>query len=193
MALNTNYTAEVGIAFNDTKLRKQLATLNNKKITLDISVKGGLSGLNKSLKTTNELLAETRRMLKSVQSSTNSLNTENKNLAKSNDKLNTGLDNTSKSAKKAADAFNHTANEGKSFSQLITDITKKVLAFGGVTQAIMMVKQAFTESINIVKEYNETLTDFTKVSDLSGQALDDYTKKLGDVGKEVFRTRKFCA
>ena len=30
-----------------------------------------------------------------------------------------------------------------------------------------------------------------KVSDLEGQALDDYTKKLGELGETVARTRKF--
>lgn len=189
MALNKNYQAEVGISFNDTKLKKQLETLNGKTIKVNVEVKGGLGNLNKALKDTNKLLQETQRSLSNVEKSSKNLDNANKNLEKSTQKVNSGLSVVEKQSKKTADAFNHTANHGKSFSQLITDITKKVLSFGGVTQAILMVKRAFQESIEIVKEYDAAVTDLKKVSDLTGESLDKYTQKLGELGKEVFRTR----
>ena len=38
--------------------------------------------------------------------------------------------------------------------------------------------------------FDDSLTEFKKVSDLSGQALDDYTSKLSDMSAEVARTGK---
>ena len=41
-----------------------------------------------------------------------------------------------------------------------------------------------------VFELDTSLTEFKKVSDLSGSALDSYVDKLSDMGKEVARTGK---
>lgn len=41
-----------------------------------------------------------------------------------------------------------------------------------------------------VKNLDDAQTEFKKVSDLNGQALDDYTTKLSDMGKSVARTGK---
>lgn len=41
-----------------------------------------------------------------------------------------------------------------------------------------------------VKNLDDAQTEFKKVSDLNGQALDNYTTKLSDMGKSVARTGK---
>lgn len=41
-----------------------------------------------------------------------------------------------------------------------------------------------------VYEFDDALTEFKKVSDLNGQALDEYTDKLSKIGKTVGRTGK---
>ena len=41
-----------------------------------------------------------------------------------------------------------------------------------------------------VKNLDDAQTEFKKVSDLNGKALDNYTTKLSDVGKSVARTGK---
>ena len=41
-----------------------------------------------------------------------------------------------------------------------------------------------------VKNLDDAQTEFKKVSDLNGQALDNYTAKLSDMGKSVARTGK---
>lgn len=189
MALNRNYQAEVGVSFNDTKLRKQLETLNGKTIKVNVEVKGGLGNLNKALKDTNQLLKETEKNLRNVTKSSKELDTGVKNLNKSNVTLGGGLDNVTKKTKKAADAFNHTANHGKSFSAMITDIAKKVTAFGSVTDAINTVKRVMGEAVGVTFAYDAALTDFKKVSDLSGESLDTYAEKLEALGKDVYRTR----
>lgn len=194
MALNTNYQAEVGISFNDTKLRKQIETIQGKTISLDFKVKGGLGNLDKALKDTNKLLKETDGLLKSVNKSTGELDKTNIKLEKSTKDVGSGLDNTAKKAKQTSDAFNHTANHGKNFSETILDISKKVLAFGGVTEAIGKVRDAMAEAVQITRDFDDAMVDFKKVSDISGVALEEYAQKLGRLGEDVYRTRKhFCA
>ena len=79
-----------------------------------------------------------------------------------------------------------------SFSQLaksIVSATGKVMLFHTATLAIGLFTDAVRESINVVANFDKELTEFKKVSDLDGQALDDYTKKLGELGEAVARTR----
>ena len=66
---------------------------------------------------------------------------------------------------------------------------KKVVEFGLVTDVIQLFSQVIREAVSAVFELDEAVTEFKKVSDLSGDALDDYTEKLGKMGQEVARTR----
>lgn len=65
----------------------------------------------------------------------------------------------------------------------------KVAAFGVATAAIGAFTGAVSSAIDEVFELDAAVTEFRKVSDLSGEALDDYTDKLADLGAEVARTR----
>ena len=47
---------------------------------------------------------------------------------------------------------------------------------------------AISSMVEQVKELDSAVTEFKKVSDLSGAALDNYVKKLGQMGSEVART-----
>ena len=41
------------------------------------------------------------------------------------------------------------------------------------------------------KDFDDALTEFKKVSDLSGDSLNEYTQQLGELGESVARTRRF--
>ena len=66
----------------------------------------------------------------------------------------------------------------------------KVIKFQIITKIITGFTTACREAVNVVKEFDSALTEFKKVSDLSGDALDSYTQKLGELGSAVARTRK---
>ncbi len=89
--------------------------------------------------------------------------------------------------------FNQTLKESaktaKTWSEEFSDSFQKVLRFGSITAIIGAFSQAFKEAVQTVKEFDDALTEFKKVSDLSGESLDSYTKKLGELGQEVARTR----
>lgn len=77
----------------------------------------------------------------------------------------------------------------KTWGQEFSDSFGKVLRFGTITAIIGAFTKAMYEAVDVVKEFDDAITDLRKVSDLEGQALDDYTKKLGELGETVARTR----
>lgn len=78
----------------------------------------------------------------------------------------------------------------KSLGQSFADTTKKVTQFYTSVSLVSKVQDGIVATAQTVKEFDDTLTDFKKVSDLSGESLVNYTKKLGDLGTEVARTRE---
>lgn len=57
-----------------------------------------------------------------------------------------------------------------------------------VTNVFYQSAAAIRSMINEVKELDEVLTEFKKVSDLAGSSLDSYVKKAGELGTEVAKT-----
>ena len=110
--------------------------------------------------------------------------------------LNKDLKDLDKNSKQATDSAKNLGNSlsqvdknSKSLGQSFGDIVTKVGKFYLATKPIQMMQQAFDEAIETVKEFDDAMTDLRKVSDLEGQALGDYTKKLGELGETVARTR----
>ena len=80
-------------------------------------------------------------------------------------------------------------------NQQQTDITKKSAEDLGLSyqeaNAIMSKSiDIISSMVDQVFEMNGALTEFSKISDLSGASLDAYVSKLQDLGSEVGRTGK---
>ena len=110
--------------------------------------------------------------------------------------LNKDFKDLDKNSKKTTDSVKNLGNslsqvdkDSKSLGQSFGDIVTKVGKFYLATKPIQMMQQAFDEAIETVKEFDDAVTEFKKVSDLSGESLDDYTQKLGELGQTVARTR----
>lgn len=76
----------------------------------------------------------------------------------------------------------------KRFGASTLDITKKVIQFGATTAAIRGVTSGMGDMVRNVYELDGALTEFKKVSDLSGKGLEKYTDQASKVGKTVART-----
>ena len=61
-----------------------------------------------------------------------------------------------------------------------------MLKFGAVTSVIGAFTASITEAISAVKDLDDAMVDYQKVSDLSGDALSDYVDKLSDLGDAVY-------
>ena len=74
------------------------------------------------------------------------------------------------------------------FGASTLDVTKKVIQFGATTAAIRGVTSGMGDMVRNVDELDGALTEFKKVSDLSGKGLEKYTDQAYKVGKTVART-----
>ena len=92
------------------------------------------------------------------------------------------LNNVSKKAKIDIDT--------KGVKQASADIKELTLDFNAANEVFSKTVDIIGSLAGQVLELDNALTEYRKVSDLSGQALDDYVDKLSKVGLTVGRTGK---
>ena len=178
---------------NEFKKISQTATLNvNVKIN-DQSFKK----VNKVVDTYSNNLGKTYQQTtilnqanEVLYSSTTKLNEKFKPFNKEVKQSSQNLSETAKTAKQASGSITNlgevTSKAGtqvKSLGQSFGDIVTKVGKFYLATKPIQMMQQAFDEAIETVKEFDDTLVEFRKVSDLSGDSLTAYTQELAEMGE----------
>ena len=74
------------------------------------------------------------------------------------------------------------------FGSTTLDVTKKVVQFGAVTAVIRGVTSGMGSMVQNVFDLDSALTEFKKVSDLSGESLQKYADNAYDVGRTVAKT-----
>lgn len=74
-------------------------------------------------------------------------------------------------------------------NQSFGDVVMKVSKFLLATTVISGFTTTIYGAVDAVKDFDDAITDFKKVSDLDGEALDNYGKKLGQLGLDVARSR----
>ena len=79
--------------------------------------------------------------------------------------------------------YTQTGKVVKSLGADFLDTAGKVAKFGAITAVIGAFTGAVAEAGKTVKEFDDTLVEFRKVSDLSGDSLTEYTKKLAEMGE----------
>lgn len=104
------------------------------------------------------------------------------------DKATNSTKQATKEVKNLGNASKDASTKAKSLGQSFADIVLKVGKFYLATKPIQMMQQAFDEAIDTVKEFDDTLVEFRKVSDLSGESLTAYTKKLAKLGETTGNT-----
>ena len=178
---------------NEFKKISQTATLNvNVKIN-DQSFKK----VNKVVETYSNNLGKTYQQTtilnqanEVLYSSTTKLNEKFKPFNKEVKQSSQNLNETAKTAKQASGSITNlgevtskAGTQAKSLGQSFGDIVTKVGKFYLATKPIQMMQQAFDEAVETVKEFDDTLVEFRKVSDLSGDSLTAYTQKLAEMGE----------
>lgn len=93
-----------------------------------------------------------------------------------------------KSVKAYSTGMTQATKQNKKFGASTLDITKKVIQFGATTAVIRGVTSGMGDMVKNVYELDGALTEFKKVSDLSGKGLEKYTDQAYKVGKTVART-----
>jgi TP901 family phage tail tape measure protein len=155
---------------NISDLEKQLGNLHlSKSISVPVELKGG----DKAIKTINTFRDSAGQTVKQVEIFNKTTGQTESYLKQ----VSLNFDRASKAAHPFANSLSKLMQTGA-----------KVAVFSVLSTGINAVKDAFASTIDIVKDFDDALTEFKKVSDLSGQALNDYAKQLGELGSTVARS-----
>jgi hypothetical protein len=110
---------------------------------------------------------------------------------------------SSKSSKSGTEVFTTIGNAAKKNTGIVSSFTSelknlsstipKVAAFAVATAAINAFTSAAASAINNVIELDSQLTEFRKVSDLTGDALNSFVKQAGEVGVALGKTSQLWA
>lgn len=84
---------------------------------------------------------------------------------------------------------NESLSQGTTIGQKFTDIVTKVSKFYLATLPIRTFQKAITDAIETVKDFDAAITEMGKVADHTGEGLKQFAIDLGELGKDVARTR----
>lgn len=169
-----DFTLLVGTKIDDSQVLQQLNTIS-KKTSVTVKVNADTSSIE-SLKTVTTKGTDS---MGNLVTATEKFNKSGESLGTVVSSVTQKMDNASKSTKSLAADF--------------VDTTAKVAKFGASTAVIGVFYSAIQEAKEAVVDFDNALTEFNKVSSLSGDQLGSYTDRLSETGEEVARTRKFCA
>ena len=85
--------------------------------------------------------------------------------------------------KENSKATKEMSNSNKNLGQSFADIVAKVSKFYLATLPIQTMQRAISEAVETVKEFDNAMIEFRKVSDLSGESLQNYIDKLAKMGE----------
>ena len=76
----------------------------------------------------------------------------------------------------------------KAFGNETLSVSKKVIQFGAVTAIIRGVTSGMGDMVQKTFELDAALTEYKKVSDLTGKSLEKYTDQAFKAGRETAKT-----
>ena len=171
------YHIQVVGELDSTKIRAELDQLSKTKLMVGVGAGGaggGKGGKGNGIVQLGKDAEQTSKRLKGL----NGQVIQNDKKLKG---MHRGFANTSKEIEKSNSKLRAFGNES-------LNVTKKVVQFGAVTAVIRGVTSGMGDMVKNVYELDGALTEFRKVSDLSGKGLEKYTDQAYKVGKTVART-----
>ena len=109
-------------------------------------------------------------------------------VTKTSEKMEQGASSAGDYNKAILEATGSTADLGVGLSNFLGTMAK-VAEFQVITQILGSFQQLASDAVQSINDLDEALTDFKKVSDLSGDSLQEYAQQLGELGETVGRTR----
>ena len=164
---DTNFQLSVGAKVVD-NIQQQLDKMTKKTVTVTpILNSSGVKEMEKTVKTYTDGLGKTIQTTQKFNVATGQTSTY---ISKVSDKLQT--------------ASKHTKTLGEDF----LSTAGKVAKFGAITSLIGAFTGAMTSAIKVVKDMDSSLTELKKVTDLSGNGLQTYTKQAFDMARDLSTT-----
>ncbi len=195
---NYNYSLTIGAQLKDTQqIKSQLDKFGESyKLKINVELKSD------KLDLLSKRLQEVSTAMNSLRGSTNNVNNSLKNVETPTGELrnglgqvntnienvNTNLQNLGRGGRNNLDRLDEGQQRLNQHTRTFGDILRTVYQFYIASLPARAMETMVRETINAVKEFDSALTEFKKVSDLSGQSLQNYTKELSNLGLTVART-----
>ena len=151
-----------------------------------------LTKYSSSLKDANGLLQQQQESLRVVTTETKKYSDANGRLVTETKKFNSAGQQVGQTITKIVDDQTKLGKSTQDTANIFERFTKalgKMIVMRATNALINLFSRSVREAVEVVKQFDEAIVEFQKVSDLSGQALENYTQRLGDLGSEVARTR----
>ena len=178
--MDTNkYSVKIGIRLEDGAVANIKKEIENQLSDKTVNVKIDTSGLQNASTQANNVAKNLDNIAKNDK--LNKTGDNAKTAARGVEKLNQNLEKTTKHIKNQSFATDNWAyNWSKAMQSFLT--------YNTVTQFFNTVSNGIKDMINQVKELDDALTEFKKVSDLSGESLERYVDQAYEMGKAVAKT-----
>lgn len=187
-------TIEVGMNLNTTKAYSQFSTAMNKfrkegVITTEIEIDGDrfTKAIRQYKDDMGNLIERTTLFSRSwgqVYDSITKVETPIDQVTKKEKEL----AEQTKQAAQQQEKFNATVKKSKTVLDDFIDTFLKMAKFNTINMIYDGLIDSMSDAIEIVKNFNDVMTEFKKVSDLQGESLQNYTAELGELGSTVART-----
>lgn len=200
----------IGVSIDSKRAQAQLKEFETKysktsEIQTKVTLKGGIEAIKIVRQYKNELDGTTvsTQQFARADGKVGAVLKENGQIFKTNHEIITKINKSTKQARQEIDEasksvanFNnvsqqaHTSTNNLDLSfRSLGETLVKVAKFKIVTEALMAFIQVGNEALEIVKDFDNAMVEFVKVSDLSGDALDEYAQKLGELGEITMKSR----
>ena len=119
---------------------------------------------------------------------TEKVNQAGEHVAQSTRTVTKELENESQANKMASDSAKENAKAHDTLGASLTKALTTLAQYYVASLPIRAFREAVSEAVTTIKEFDSALTEFKKVSDLRGNELQAYADELGKIGAEVGRT-----
>lgn len=162
----TNITTETG------NFKQSLNGINTDVTQVVKTTQDTEGNINRVIKRTYEWTDANGRLVKSVVT----LDQDGRQLAPTLTTIEDDIKDVGDSSKQSADKVT-------TLGQAISNSFTRLVSYYIVDAPIRALQTAITEAITTVKEFDNALIEFKKVSDLTGESLTNYVAKLAEMGK----------
>ena len=162
---------------DSTKIRAELARLSKTKLMVGVGAGGaggGKGGKGNGIVQLGKDAEQTSKRLKGL----NGQVVQNEKKLKG---MHRGFSTTAQETQKSTSKL-------KAFGNETLSVSKKVIQFGAVTAIIRGVTSGMGDMVQKTFELDAALTEYKKVSDLTGKSLEKYTDQAFKAGRETAKT-----
>ena len=173
-----------------TKAQKERAEALTKEVNTTNEFTKKINGITTSFKEESKVVTDANGKITSLTKTTKSWKDANGYLHESivtvdqdGKQVGRTIENIRKAERDTAKQTQEFGQQAQTLGERFANMVKNFATFYVATLPTQLFRQAISESVQLVKDFDNALIEFRKVSDLSGESLDAYTDKLARMGE----------